>query len=103
MGWKWRLLGPERFLALYANGLEALGYRNRPLEKMAYDAQEIFDRSGSVFDVEKFVRRDWQAQMPWPAIGKRRSLRDATTLTPSRSNCLASLKKLRGIGTSVDR
>jgi len=31
---------------------------------------------------------------PRVAIGKRRSLRDATTLTPSRWKCLASLKKL---------
>jgi hypothetical protein len=52
---QWRLLGAERFLALYVDGLEAFGYRNSPLEKMAYDAQEIFDRPGSVFDVEKFV------------------------------------------------
>jgi hypothetical protein len=52
---QWRLLGGERFLALYASGLETFGYRNSPLEKMAYDAQEQFDRSGPVFDVEKFV------------------------------------------------
>ena len=52
---QWRVLGPERFLALYANGLEAFGYRNSPLEKMAYDAQELFDHSAAVFDVEKLV------------------------------------------------
>ena len=52
---QWRVLGPERFLAMYASGLEAFGYRNNPLEKMAYDAQELFDRSGPVFDAEKFV------------------------------------------------
>jgi hypothetical protein len=54
---QWRLLGAERFLALYADGLEAFGYRNSPLEKMTYDAQEIFDRPGPVFDVEKFVAK----------------------------------------------
>ena len=52
---QWRLLGPEHFLTVYASGLETFGYRDSPLEKMAYDAQEIFDRSGSFFDVEKFV------------------------------------------------
>jgi hypothetical protein len=52
---QWRVLGAERFLALYANGLEAFGYRNSPLEKMAYDAQELFDRSAAVFDAEKLV------------------------------------------------
>ena len=52
---QWHVLGAERFLALYANGLEAFGYRNSPLEKMAYDAQELFDHSAAVFDAEKLV------------------------------------------------
>jgi hypothetical protein len=52
---QWRLLGAEFFLAMYAGGLEKFGYRNSPLEKMAYDAQELFDRSKVVFDAEKFV------------------------------------------------
>ena len=52
---QWRLLGAEFFLAMYAGGLERFGYRNSPLEKMAYDAQELFARSGLVFDAEKLV------------------------------------------------
>ena len=52
---QWRLLGAEFFLAMYAGGLEKFGYRHNPLEKIAYDAQEIFDRSTAVFDAEKFV------------------------------------------------
>ena len=52
---QWRLLGAEFFLAMYAGGLEKFGYRSNPLEKIAYDAQEIFDRSTAVFDAEKFV------------------------------------------------
>jgi hypothetical protein len=52
---QWRLLGPEFFLAMYAAGLEKFGYRNSPLEKMAYDAQELFAGSASVFDVERLV------------------------------------------------
>jgi hypothetical protein len=54
---QWRLLRAEFFLAMYAGGLEKFGYRNSPLEKMAFDAQELFDRSGSVFDAEKFVEQ----------------------------------------------
>jgi hypothetical protein len=54
---QWRLLGAEFFLAMYAGGLEKFGYRDSPLEKMAYDAQELFDRSGPIFDAEKFVER----------------------------------------------
>ena len=36
---QWRLLGPDRFLLSYANGLECFGYRQSPLEAMAYDAE----------------------------------------------------------------
>ena len=32
------------FLRCNAGGLEKFGYRDSPLEKMAYDAQELFDR-----------------------------------------------------------
>ncbi len=52
---QWRLLGPERFLAAYAGGLEAFGYRNSPLEVMAYDAEETFVRTAQPFDAEKLV------------------------------------------------
>jgi len=52
---QWRLLGPEDFLAAYANGLDEFGYENSPLEKMAYDAEAAFRRPSPIFDAEKFV------------------------------------------------
>ena len=52
---QWRLLGAEFFLAMYAGGLEKFGYRESPLEKMAYEAQHLFERSGRVFDAKQFV------------------------------------------------
>ena len=52
---QWRVLGPERFLAAYAEGLEQFGYRKSPLESMAYDAQASFSRSTQFFDAEKLV------------------------------------------------
>jgi hypothetical protein len=52
---QWRLLGPERFLAVYANGLETLGYRESPLEAMAYNAEESFCQSDQCFDAENLV------------------------------------------------
>jgi len=52
---QWRLLGPEGFLAAYANGLDEFGYENSPLEKMAYDAEASFKRSSVIFDANKFV------------------------------------------------
>jgi hypothetical protein len=49
---QWRLLGPEGFLALYADGLERFGYRNSPLEVMAYDFQDRFECETQPFDGE---------------------------------------------------
>jgi hypothetical protein len=54
---QWRILGPERFLWLYADGLERFGYRNCPLEVIAYDFQDRFDDGSKPFDVEAEVRR----------------------------------------------
>ena len=52
---QWRLLGPDRFLFSYANGLECFGYRQSPLEAMAYDAETAFASSTTIFNVEKMV------------------------------------------------
>ena len=52
---QWRLLGPDRFLLSYANGLECFGYRQSPLEAMAYDAESAFANSTAIFNVEKTV------------------------------------------------
>jgi hypothetical protein len=52
---QWRLLGPDRFLLSYANGLECFGYRESPLEAMAYDAETAFASSTATFNVERMV------------------------------------------------
>ena len=52
---QWRLLGPDRFLLSYANGLQCFGYRQSPLEAMAYDAETAFANSTTSFNVEKMV------------------------------------------------
>jgi hypothetical protein len=49
---QWRMLGPEKFLRLYADGLERFGYRNSPLEEMAYNLQERFERDRQSFNVQ---------------------------------------------------
>ncbi|MFY9786326.1 MAG: hypothetical protein WAK08_11435 [Pseudolabrys sp.] len=54
---QWRILGPEQFLRLYADGLERLGYRDSPLEVMAYDAEVAFI-ANDIFDAEKMVARN---------------------------------------------
>jgi hypothetical protein len=52
---QWRLLGPDRFLFSYANGLECFGYRQSPLGAMAFDAETAFVSSTAIFDAEKLV------------------------------------------------
>lgn len=53
---QWGYLGVDLFLLRYANGLLEHGYRNSPLELMAYDLQAYFDRRGQPVEVEGFVR-----------------------------------------------
>jgi hypothetical protein len=53
---QWQILGPERFLALYADGLEKHGYRNSPLERMAYEHQARFEEALNPYSVEDEVR-----------------------------------------------
>ena len=52
---QWRLLGPERFLATYADGYEKHGYKDSPLEVMAYDAENAFVTATQPFDARKLV------------------------------------------------
>jgi len=58
---QWRILGVDRFLAAYASGLETCGYRNSPLEKMAYAAQAAFCNSQDPFDAEAVVAQQLRA------------------------------------------
>lgn len=53
---QWRLLGPERFIAMYSDGLERFGHRSSPLEVMAYDLEDQFRYSPAVFDAEMAVK-----------------------------------------------
>ena len=52
---QWQILGPERFLYLYANGLERFGYRASPLEVMAYGAEAAFVNSATGSDAERLA------------------------------------------------
>jgi hypothetical protein len=53
---QWAHLGVEKFLLAYAAGLASNGYRNSPLEAMAYDLQAYFDQNGRPGDIESAVR-----------------------------------------------
>jgi hypothetical protein len=55
---QWRVLGPKRFMAAYADGLERVGYRHSPLEMMAYTLECVFKTSPGPFDVARVVRTE---------------------------------------------
>lgn len=52
---QWRGFGAERFVLTCADGLERFGYRNSPLERMAYDAEHRFSHSPEPFNLEQLV------------------------------------------------
>jgi hypothetical protein len=53
---QWAHLGVEKFLLQYAAGLATSGYRNSPLEVVAYSLQDYFDHNGQAGDVENAIR-----------------------------------------------
>ena len=53
---QWQVLGPKTFIAAYADGLERIGYRQSPLEVMAYTLESVFKNSPNPFDVAAVVR-----------------------------------------------
>ena len=62
---QWQHLGPERFLMAYAIGYFAGGgYRNNPLEVMAYDLQARFDNKGPPFDAAPLIQQDLDNLIP---------------------------------------
>jgi hypothetical protein len=61
---QWAHLGVERFLTAYAAGLATQGYRNSPLEVMAYDLESDFKANGKPGDVTAVVRRQLNELYP---------------------------------------
>lgn len=54
---QWQELGADKFLQHYADGLVKHGYRNSPLEVMAYDHATRFKSKQSPYRVESEVRQ----------------------------------------------
>jgi hypothetical protein len=55
---QWQLLGREAFLKCYAAGFLRRGYRDSPLEAMAYRLQDEFDAGGPGDDFEARIRSE---------------------------------------------
>ena len=52
---QWKYLGLDKFLMAYAVGLLQHGYRNSPLEVMAYEYQMMFEKKIAPFNLEKQI------------------------------------------------
>jgi hypothetical protein len=62
---QWQHLGMERFVMAYAFGyLQGGGYRANPLEVMAYNLQDYFEKGGQSIDVEAAVRQQLDGFIP---------------------------------------
>ena len=62
---QWQYLGPDRFLIAYAFGfLQGGAYRANPLEQMAYNLQDHFERGGAPADIEAIVRSQLDGFIP---------------------------------------
>ena len=62
---QWQHLGAERFVMAYALGyLQGGGYRANPLEIMAYDLQDYFEKGGQLINVEATVRQQLDGFIP---------------------------------------
>ena len=62
---QWQHLGVERFVMAYAFGyLQGGGYRANPLEVMAYDLQDYFEKGGQPMKIETSVCQQLDGFIP---------------------------------------
>ena len=62
---QWQHLGMEQFVMAYALGyLQGGGYRANPLEVMAYDFQDYFEKGGKPIDIAAAVRQQLDSFIP---------------------------------------
>jgi len=55
---QWQHLGFDKFLTVYGTTLLQLGYRNNPLEVMAYKHQNIFEENAIPYNVENNIKTE---------------------------------------------
>lgn len=58
---QWQMLGAANFIQLYIYGVQSFGYRDSPLEVMAYDIQEEFEQGVKSMDVVARVEKELHA------------------------------------------
>jgi hypothetical protein len=58
---QWERLGVDNFLLAYGVGLVQFGYKNSPLEQMAYSLQQAFDNDSLPGDLISFIEKSTDA------------------------------------------
>jgi hypothetical protein len=61
---QWQILGFDGFLREYAKGVIQRGYRDSPLEMMAYDAQQKFDDKQPPPIIQSFIQQGFMESYP---------------------------------------
>ena len=54
---QWQYLGAQRFISRYIEEMQKYGYRDAPLEKMAYDLGDHFSKNGEPLDIPSYVQQ----------------------------------------------
>ena len=57
---QWDAMGSEKFLLAYGLGLMRFGYRDSPIERIAYSLQEEFDAGRPLVGIESAIRENCQ-------------------------------------------
>lgn len=55
---QWRKLKPSGFIKRYVHEIQAYGYDEAPLEKMAYSLDRHYQAKGQKLNVEEYVRKN---------------------------------------------
>lgn len=54
---QWQYLGAKVFISRYVSEIQQYGYRDAPLEKMAYTLDNHFKKRGRVFNIPNYVKQ----------------------------------------------
>lgn len=55
---QWQYLGAQGFISRYIEEMQKYGYRDAPLEKMAYDLGDHFSKNGEPMNIQSYVQQE---------------------------------------------
>ena len=82
---QWQILKDNAYMNLYGTGIIEQGYRNSPLEEMAWRLQHSFESKSIPFDVNKIVRMELEPYLT------QRSYQESQKNCPTQPYCQKDL------------